>query len=493
MNRSNGWEPIQSGVTQDLHSVFFICLNRGSVVGEQGVILQTGDGGNTWMTQNSGVTENLNDIFYFDYSVFLAVGASGTILFTTNTGQNWTIVQTGMMGTYYSGQMITESIGVAVGVNAIFQPFFTRTNDGWNTWQSTSFYIEDNNVFYEGKLTDVHFKNESVGFATAIVDFPSGGAIVRTTTGGATWETVLFYDEALFSIDFTWEGIGYAVGDHGAILQTPDGGQTWVELESDTTTRLRAIDFTSETTGTAVGETGMVLRTDNEGVTWHQQVSGTSFDLYDVKYISQQIGFIVGEHGLILRTTTGGYPDDIIPPETTCNISGTMQGDVYISDVTITLNATDDFSGVALTSYKLDNAPWTTYATQPIIITEDGPHVLSYYSIDNAGNIEEEKTCEFDIHHPSDVHVTVYGGIGITVAVQNLGTHDLLDIPWNLSLDGGMLFFGKEKSGSIDIAAGKNVTLRSLVIGFGKPTITFTIDSVNYTFKSSVFLFFVKM
>ncbi len=45
-----------------------------------------------------------------------------------------------------------------------------------------------------------------------------------------TWETVFFYDEPLFSIDVTWEGVGYAVGNHGAIVQTLDGGETWQEV-----------------------------------------------------------------------------------------------------------------------------------------------------------------------------------------------------------------------------------------------------------------------
>ncbi|MBE3141604.1 MAG: hypothetical protein IMZ53_13595, partial [Thermoplasmata archaeon] len=100
-SQKGGWEPLESGVTQDLNSIFFICLNRGSVVGDEGVILHTGDGGHNWTAQNSGVMDNLYDIFYYDYSIILAVGASGTILSTNNSGGNWTVIQTGMMGTYY--------------------------------------------------------------------------------------------------------------------------------------------------------------------------------------------------------------------------------------------------------------------------------------------------------------------------------------------------------------------------------------------------------
>ena len=492
-SEDEGWGLIESGVTQDINSIFFICLNRGSVVGDQGLILRTGDSGNNWTTQDSGVTDDLYDIYYFGYTIMLAVGTSGTILFTNDTGQNWSIIQTGMMASYSSGQMINETIGVAVGVNAIFQPFFTRTDDGWNTWDSTSFYIENDNIFYEGRLTDVFFINSSVGFATAIVDVPAGGAIVRTTDGGITWETVLFYNEALYSIDFTWDGVGYAVGDHGTIVQSIDDGDTWVELESGIDTALHAVDFPSETTGCAVGDTGMILRTDDAGITWVQQSSGTTVDLRDVTYITQQVGYVVGEQGIILGTHTGGYPPDITPPQTICTLSGTMQGDVYVSDVTVTLNATDDFSGVAVTQYKLDDGPWVTYEATPVLVTENGDHLLWFYSIDNAGNIEEEKSVAFTIQHPPDLTMTVEGGFGYTVTIENHDSVELTNATWDFTLDGGIIFFGKHQSGMITIQAGGKNTVKAFVCGFGKPVVTFHIASSQETWESRVFFFFVGL
>ena len=487
-----GWEQLESGVTQDLNNVFFICLNRGTVVGDEGIILRTGEGGGNWTPQISGVVENLYAVSYYGYSKILAVGASGTLLYTTNSGMNWTVLQTGMMGTYFSCQMINETIGVAIGVNAIFQPFFTRTNDGWNTWDSTSFYIEYGSVFYEGRLSDVYFINASVGFATAIVDVPAGGAIVRTTDGGSTWETVFFYDEALFSIDFTGGGVGYAVGDQGTVVQTLDDGESWQELESTVNTALRGIDFSSESTGIVVGDNGIILRTENEGLSWTQQTSGTTNDLLGVHCVTNMFSVVVGESGIILRTQTGGYPEDITPPETTCILSGTMEGGVYISDVLVTLNATDDFSGIATTMYNLDDALWVNYV-EPFLVTANGNHSLLFYSIDNAGNIEEEKTCEFTIQHPPNLQITITGGFGVKIHIKNLGNTAVTNASWTLLLDGGILLIGKQKTGISTIEVGNEITLNSLVFGFGKPTITFAIASSHQIVQSSVFLFFVRL
>jgi photosystem II stability/assembly factor-like uncharacterized protein len=493
LSQRGGWESIESGVTQDINSIFFICLNRGTIVGDEGVILRSGDGGNNWVVQNSGVMENLYGVSYYGYSITVAVGSGGTILYTSNSGMNWSILQTGMMGTYYSCQMVNETVGVAVGVNAIFQPFFTRTNDGWDTWDSSSFYIEHDSVFYEGRLSDVHFIDPSLGFATAIVDVPAGGAIVRTTDGGNIWETVFFDNDALFSIDFSSEGVGYAVGDNGAMVQTLDNGESWQELESGVSIALRGIDFPSATIGNIVGDNGIILRTENEGQTWIQQTSGTTSNLLGVQCLTDKFGVIVGEQGVILLTKTGGYPEDTIPPETTCNLSGTLEGGIYITNVTVNLTATDDSSGVATTMYKLDNASWVTYVDGPFVVSTNGNHLLRFYSTDNAGNIEEEKTCEFTIHHPPNLQISIDGGFGIKILIKNLDMSNITNASWNLSLDGGIILFGKQKAGIVNIEAGDDITLNSLVFGFGKPTITFTVASSQKIVQTSVFLFFVRI
>jgi len=492
LSQEDGWEPLQSGVTQDLNSISFICLNRGSIVGDEGVILRTGTSGDDWSLQDPGVMDNLNDIFYYDYSIILAVGESGTILLTNNTGLNWTVIQTGMIATYHSGQMITDKIGVAVGVNAIFQPFFTKTTDGWNTWESMSFYIDHGGEFYEGWLSDVFFINASIGFATAVVDIPAGGAIVRTMDGGSTWETVYFSSNELLGIEFTGSGTGYAVGNHGVILISVDSGETWIPLESGVSGVLYAIDFSSEAKGTAVGDNGIIIRTENEGQTWVSQASGTTFDLFAVRFITEKFGFVAGESGTILRTKTAGYSGEFFPPVTNCTLTGEIQEGIYVSNVTVTLSATDNQSGVSFTTYKLDDGFYNTY-WEPIIVSTDGTHTLRFYSTDNTGNVEEEKTSEFTIQHPPDLEITISGGFGIRIQVKNLGSVDVENVSWNLTLKNGIMFFGKQRSGIISIKAGNETVLQSLVFGFGKPTLTFSVASVQKTAQCTVFFFFVRI
>nr|MBA2504124.1 carboxypeptidase regulatory-like domain-containing protein [Pyrinomonadaceae bacterium] len=75
----------------------------------------------------------------------------------------------------------------------------------------------------------------------------------------------------------------------------------------------------------------------------------------------------------------------------------------YTSDVTITLAATDDLSGVARTEYSTDGgATWQTYAGSLIINTE-GASTISYRSVDRAGNEETAQSVTVKIDKTAPV------------------------------------------------------------------------------------------
>ena len=96
---------------------------------------------------------------------------------------------------------------------------------------------------------------------------------------------------------------------------------------------------------------------------------------------------------------------DIIPPTTDLSKTGNLGlSGWYVSNVSITLIAVDDFSGVALTQYSFDEVIWITY-TKPFTISTEGTRTIFYNSIDNAGNVEETKseTVEIDKTPPVTV------------------------------------------------------------------------------------------
>jgi hypothetical protein len=99
-------------------------------------------------------------------------------------------------------------------------------------------------------------------------------------------------------------------------------------------------------------------------------------------------------------TITMAIPD-VLPPITDHAMTGTMgQNGWYVSNVVITLTATDPFppindplppSGVNHTYYKLTTGGTYAEYTAPVTVTADGIYDLYYYSVDKAGNIETAK------------------------------------------------------------------------------------------------------
>jgi peptide/nickel transport system substrate-binding protein len=91
---------------------------------------------------------------------------------------------------------------------------------------------------------------------------------------------------------------------------------------------------------------------------------------------------------LDVDVSTPPPPVDTVAPSTTVDISGTLGlNDWYTSPVTITLEASDDTSGVASTFYKFDDHDWLVYSDS-FLMTAEGVHILWFYSTDSAGNTE---------------------------------------------------------------------------------------------------------
>jgi len=182
---------------------------------------------------------------------------------------------------------------------------------------------------------------------------------------------------------------------------------------------------------------------------------------------------------------------EAIPPVTTITLEGELVDEVYRSNVTVSLSATDEGSGVLYTKYQLDEGDWVTY-TAPFIVSTEGTHTVAYYSVDKAGNIEGEKQATFTILFALPLSVTVTGGKGVTVAITNDGSTAYAHIPYSISIDGGFQLKPKEISGEILLLSPNATAVKTLpVLGLGKITITVTADTWEVTKTGFVFLFFV--
>jgi len=147
----------------------------------------------------------------------------------------------------------------------------------------------------------------------AITGYVAGnhGTILKTTDGGETWvvQSSGLPSTPVYSMCFPINATtGYAVGGSGAIIKTTDGGASWISQNSGTSKSLQSVYFPVDTTiGYAVGDSGTILKTTDGGAVWTSQDSGTNRSLYSVFFpFDTSTGYAVGGSGVILKTIDGG-------------------------------------------------------------------------------------------------------------------------------------------------------------------------------------------
>ena len=100
-----------------------------------------------------------------------------------------------------------------------------------------------------------------------------------------------------------------AVGDHGVVLLSDDGGQQFRQAKQvpvDST--LTSVSFVDAKEGWAVGHWGAILHTSDGGETWRTQRLATQEDrpLFSVHFFDARVGVAVGLWSLVLKTEDGG-------------------------------------------------------------------------------------------------------------------------------------------------------------------------------------------
>jgi len=83
-----------SGAMEIFTSIVFTDPHTGYLVGDEGLIEKTVNGGADWIIQSSGLAEWINSVCFTDARTGYAVGSDGVILKTTDGGSNWVINQT---------------------------------------------------------------------------------------------------------------------------------------------------------------------------------------------------------------------------------------------------------------------------------------------------------------------------------------------------------------------------------------------------------------
>lgn len=197
---------------EEHRSVFFFDENTGWLVGNNGTIAKSTDGGLTWVSQNSQINSHLCSVKFISLTEGAACGDNGKIIHTTNGGSTWSeyIIPTSenLLSIDKKGNNI-----IATGEKG----FIVKYNG--SAWSVIDYKMET-----KSQVRAVSMVSESVFYTCG-----GGGFIRKTSDGGATFA----YQKNpmmgnLVSICFHDSLRGWAVSSkNNAVLRTSDGGQTW--------------------------------------------------------------------------------------------------------------------------------------------------------------------------------------------------------------------------------------------------------------------------
>ncbi len=130
------WEIQTSGTTANLNAISLLVFATGAgtttgyVVGDNGTILKTTNGGAEWVAQTSGTSARLNGVYAVTATTAFAVGDNGTILRTTDGGTTWVPLSSNTTVNLNAVFFRDVRVGWVVGDGGLT----LRTLDGGNTW-----------------------------------------------------------------------------------------------------------------------------------------------------------------------------------------------------------------------------------------------------------------------------------------------------------------------------------------------------------------------
>ena len=313
---------IISEVPGGMNEIYFIDSTDGWVIGNEGKIYATEDGGKTWLPQNSGTENKLESTYFIDGKTGFASGYNRTLIYTNDKGNTWTPVQVSSdTGTIYSSLSSDADNNIYFISN--YGEVFCSTDSG-TTWQNIY-------KFHEYGFSYIDYSNKPVCFAKLY----GIGVLYKSTDEGNTWKKLTAIISQAFCGDFYYlnSGIGWvseswvpssSFHDSASIYITTDGGEIWTlqsTLEGVSVNNIAFVD-TLEGWCTSYGLThAKIYFTSDGGQSWICQFECDSTDyIENFFFLDNKNGWALTSEGKIIKYgepigVSVDKPDNIYPDE----------------------------------------------------------------------------------------------------------------------------------------------------------------------------------
>ncbi|MFC1475927.1 hypothetical protein ACFLQW_02895 [Candidatus Zixiibacteriota bacterium] len=209
----------------EFYDLAFVSRSNVWMAGGDGLIYHTLDGGESWTIDDRfytslGASAIIKTIFFPD-SLHGWICYDWNAAHTADGGLTWQIISVGL----WPLQALDSN--TAFAYDYLYTKIY-RTVDGGATWQEIY-----PGTHYSRAGAQVSFIDQTEGWAVVgwQTEYSTGGCLIHTRDGGATWDTLLSSDNGSFSDIHmlpSREGWVISPGARKTILHTLDG-ETWRE------------------------------------------------------------------------------------------------------------------------------------------------------------------------------------------------------------------------------------------------------------------------
>lgn len=263
--------------------LYFINKDTGWACGESGAVIKTTNGGIDWSISETPINNLLLKTHSYNGQIVLVAGFDGLILRSGDEGNTFQQVTSGV-GTGYDlwgVQMLNDTLGWVCGLNNTL----LKTTNGGLSWLHI-------NTGFNYNYWALSFINEQYGMIPC-----DSGKVLKTTDGGNSWQRIQAGDtKPLFTIDIIDSLHIAAAGAYGKNVYSSDAGATWISNPNiPAATATNWIDFINPDTGYSVQDVYNIRKTTNRGQSWYNPNSVYELSEWHIQLLNDGTGYSCGE------------------------------------------------------------------------------------------------------------------------------------------------------------------------------------------------------
>lgn len=264
----DSWQQASVPVRATLLTSYFVDQQKGWAAGHDGVVLHTGDGGETWVKQLDGY--EAADIGVAHYSSLLEKHPENQDYQTVRDEMLFAQEQ-GADRPYFAAYFENDQFGLVVGAYGMSM----RTFDGGANWEPM---LENHADYGFRHLFDYH-----ISPGTRVIVGEMGLVWTQGEPFTKAKQSSLDYDGSIYTIVRSTSGDLVIAGLRGNAFRSVDNGETWAVIEVPTSVSL--VDSTLLADGRIVlaSQAGEIFLSNDNGQSFEKQATERLFPLAGIE------------------------------------------------------------------------------------------------------------------------------------------------------------------------------------------------------------------